>query len=78
MKIACFCNKTLNSSPLTYTLEFSRDELRDNLTHYMHLKRELELLLGFDSSFSVEVCCVCMPLLCFSVICWWWLVIELQ
>ena len=49
MRIACFCNKILSSSPLTYTLGFSRGGVRDTLTHCMHLKGELELLLGFDS-----------------------------
>ena len=70
VKIACFCNKILSSSPLTYTLGFSRGGVRDNLIHYVHLKRELKLLLGFDSLPShVEVYCVCVPFLCFSVIC---------
>ena len=33
--------KTLSSYPLTYTLAFSRAEVRDNLTHCVHLKKEL-------------------------------------
>ena len=49
VKIACFCNKILSSSPLTYTLGFSCDGMIDNLTHCVHFKRELEFLLGFDS-----------------------------
>ena len=49
MKIACFCNKISSSSPLTYTLGFSYGRVRDYLTHCVHLKRELKLLLGFDS-----------------------------
>ena len=77
MKIACCCNKILSSSPLTYTLGFSYGGVRDNLTHYVHLKRELEPLLGFDSLpshlakmfIAVEVRYVCVPLLCFSFIC---------
>ena len=39
----------LEFSPLTYTLGFSHSGVRDNLTHYVHLKRELELLQEFDS-----------------------------
>ena len=49
VKIECCCNKILSYSPLTYTLGFSRGGVRDNLTHCVHLKRELELLLEFDS-----------------------------
>ena len=41
-------NKILNYSPLTYTLGFSRGGVRDNFTHCVHLKRELELLLSFS------------------------------
>ena len=44
-----FCNDILSSSALIYTLGFSRGRMRDNLTHYVHLKKELELILGFDS-----------------------------
>ena len=71
---ACFCNRILSSHPLTYTLAFSRGRVRDNLTHCVHLRKELELLQRFDSLPShlariVEVCYVCVPLLCFSVIC---------
>jgi hypothetical protein len=69
VKIACFCNKILSSSPLTYTLGFSCDEVRDNLTYCVHLKRGLELLLGFDSLPSLWRCvvyvCLCYILLLF-------------
>ena len=69
VKIACFCNKVLSSSSLTYTLGFSRDGVRDNLTHCVHLKRELELLLGFDSIPSIWRCvvylCLCYVLILF-------------
>ena len=30
------------------------------------------------SSFSIEVCCLCVTLLCSSVVCKWWLVLKLQ
>ena len=36
------CNKILSSSPLIYTLEFYPGGVRDNLTHCVHLKREVE------------------------------------
>ena len=66
MKIACCCNKFLSFSPLTYTLGFSRGEVRDNLTHCVHLKRGLELLLGFDFLPSLWKCvvyvCLCYVL----------------
>ena len=64
VKIACFCNKILSSLPLIYTLGFSYGEMKDKLTHCVHLKRELELLLGF-----MEVCCICVFLLGFYLIC---------
>ena len=35
-------------SPLTYILGLPHDGMRDNLTHYVHLERELKLLLGID------------------------------
>ena len=41
--------KILSSSPPTYSFEFSSGIVRHNLTHYVHLKRELELLQEFDS-----------------------------
>ena len=43
-----FLQRILSFSPLTYTLGFSHGGVRDNLTHYVHLKRELELLIVFD------------------------------
>ena len=43
---------------LTYTLGFSRGGVRNDLTHCVHLKRELELLLGFDSPLSLWRCIV--------------------
>ena len=39
----------LEFSLLSYTLGFSRGGVRDSLTHCVHLKRELDLLQGFDS-----------------------------
>ena len=69
VKIACFCNKILSYSPLTHTLGFSRGEVRDNLTHCVHLKGELELLLGFDSLLSTWRCivyvCLCYVIVLF-------------
>ena len=38
----------MSSSPPTYTLELCCGGVRDNLTHYVYLKRDLELLQGFD------------------------------
>jgi hypothetical protein len=64
VKIACCYNKILSSSSLTYTLGFSRGGVRDNLTHYVLLKRKLELSLEFDS--FPPMCCICVHLLCFS------------
>ena len=49
VKIVCFSNKILSFPPLTYALGFSRGGVKDNLTHYVYLQRELEFLLGFDS-----------------------------
>ena len=68
VKIACFYNKILSSSPLTYTLGFSHNGVRDNLTHYVHLKTKLELLLGFDSLPSLWRCVVYMYLCCVLVL----------
>ena len=69
VKIACFCNKSWVLLPLLYTLGFSHDGVRDNLTHYMHLKRELELLQGFESLLSLWRCivyvCFCHVLVVF-------------
>ena len=66
VKIACCCNKILSFSSLTYIIGFSRGGVRDNLTHYVHLKRELKLLLGFDSLPSLWRCvvyvCLCYVL----------------
>ena len=67
VKIACFCNKILSSSTLTYTLGFSRDGVKNNLTHCVHLKRELELLLGFDS-FPWLWRCVVYVCLCYVLV----------
>ena len=66
MKITCCCNRILSFSPLSYTHGFSRGGVRDNLTHCVHLKRELKLLLGFDSLRSMWRCliyvCICYVL----------------
>ena len=66
MKITCCCNKILSFSPLTYTLGFSCSQVRDNLTHCVHLKGELKLLLGFDYLPSMWRCvvyvCLCYVL----------------
>ena len=52
-----------------YTLGFSHGGVRDNLTYYVHLKRELELLQGFDSLPSLWRCvvyvCFCHVLVVF-------------
>ena len=48
----------LETSPLTYTLQFSRGGVRDNLIHCMHLKRKLERLQGFDFLSSLSRCVV--------------------
>ena len=45
-------------SPPTYTLGFFRGRVRDNLTHCVHMKTDLELLQGFDSLPSVWRCVV--------------------
>ena len=69
VKIACCCNKILSSFPITYTLGFSRCGEWDNLTHCVHLKRNLDLLLGFDSLPSLWRCvvyvCLCYVLVLF-------------
>ena len=45
-----FLQQILSSSPPpTYTLGLTCGGVRDNLTHYVHLKRDLELLQGFES-----------------------------
>ena len=48
VKITGFCNKILNFSSIPCTLGFSHGGVRDNMTHCMHLKRELQLLLWLD------------------------------
>ena len=69
VKIACFCNRILSSSPFTYTLGFSCGGVRNKLTHCVHLKREFELLQGFDSLTSpwryVVYVCLCYVLVLF-------------
>ena len=57
VKVAYFCNK-LSFSPLTYILGFSHGGVRDSLTHFVHLKRDLELLWVFDSLSSLSRCVV--------------------
>lgn len=44
--------KILSSSPPLYTIGFSCGGVKDNLTHCVHSKRELELLQGFDCFLS--------------------------
>ena len=39
----------MSSSHPTYTLGFSHGGMRDSLTHFVHLKRDLKLLWVFDS-----------------------------
>ena len=68
-RLHVFCIKILSSSLLTYTQGVSRGGVRDNLIHCVHLKRELELLLRFDSLPSLWRCvvyvCLCFVLMLF-------------
>ena len=75
VNIACCSNKILSYSPLTYTLGYSRGGVRDNLTHCVHLKRKLKLLLGFDSLPSMWRCamrvCLCYVLVLIVSVGWY-------
>ena len=53
-----FLQSILSPSPLSCTLRFSCGGVRDNLIYCVHLKRELELLQGFDSHHFLSTCIV--------------------
>ena len=53
-----FLQYILSTTPLSYTLGFSCGGVRDNFTHYVHLKRELKVLRGFDFLLSLLRCVV--------------------
>ena len=58
----------MSSFPLTYILGFSCGGVIDNLSHCVHLKRELELLLGFESLPSLCKCVVLCMCLCYVLV----------
>ena len=45
--------------------------MRDSLTNCAFEERFRALMSVLLSSFSVEMCCSCVTLLCFSVVCYW-------
>ena len=57
VKIACFCNKSWLFLSFPTILDSSVVEW-DRLIHCVHLKRELELLQGFDSLPSLSRCVI--------------------